>query len=288
MRFKSGFALTKPKAIYAIRHPRTALTAFKRSWHVHSKTPALQFSPDIRNRTGRSRPKFDWLLSTRTPPLLIDTDQFGRSRIRLHDMYAPRDEIRQDSAPYLAFGRALSTSGILRDIDSVLDLGCSTGFLIQACKSIRPEMTVQGVEAFQYQKDASPISIRNDIHIHDLRDSLPSSLRSDLVVCTEVGEHIDPASLGEFLGNLVEMCGRKLVLTWSSAHPPVGAPPQHVSSLSTRAVRRLMRSYGFKLDRRTTREFERSLRLETGAYYWWFDSLGVWNSPNVTAEDFNS
>lgn len=245
MRFKSGIALAKPKATYAIRHPRTALTAVKRSWHLHSKTPVLQFSPDIRHRIRRRRPKFDWLLSTRTPRLISDTDQYGRSRIRLQDMYLPRDEIREDSAPYLAFGRALSESGILSDIDSVLDLGCSTGFLIQACKSIRPELTVQGVEAFQYQKDASPISIRNDIHIYDLRDSLPSSLRSDLVVCTEVGEHIDPASIGEFLGNLVEMCGHKLVLTWSSTHPPCGGAsstrikPEYTGSPSANAELRI-------------------------------------------------
>jgi hypothetical protein len=241
MRFKSGIALAKPKAIYAIRHPRTAVTAAKRSWHLHSKTPVLQFSPDISRRTRRRRPKFDWLISTRTPRLLSDTDENGRSRIRLHDMYLPRDEIREDSTPYLAFGRALSESGILSDINSVLDLGCSTGFLIQACKSTRPEMTVQGVEAFQYKKDASPISIRNDIHIYDLRDSLPSSLRSDLVVCKEVGEHIDPASLGEFLGNLVEMCGHKMILTWSSAHPPCGGAsstrikPEYTDSSSAHA-----------------------------------------------------
>lgn len=164
-------------------------------------------------------------------------------------------------------------------MDSVLDLGCSTGYLISALKRDDPELKTMGVEVFQYQKDAAPDDVRFGIQIHDLRDPLPDSLRSDLVICTDVGEHIDPASLESFLNNLRNLCRKRLILTWSSTHPPVGAPPQHVCSMNPRTVRRLMRSFGFTLNVPATRKMQRELKARPDVYSWWLESLSVWQ-PN--------
>lgn len=243
---------------------------------MHRSTPVLQFSAEVQTRSGRRRPKFDWLLSTRKPPLEVDTDVLGNAKIRIDPMYLPGDEIRQSPAPYVAFAEAIDGAGVLSGIESVLDLGCSTGFLISALMSQHPHLKAAGVEIFSYQVDAAPPDVRSRIHVHDLRDVLPTSLVSDLVICTEVGEHIDPASLGNFMNNLATLCRKGLVLTWSSAHPPAGAPPQHVSSLSPRTVRRLMRSYGFSLDKPTTQKLTKELTARADIYYWWLDSLSVW------------
>lgn len=98
MRFKSGIALALSKVNYVSSNPLRAAMVVRESYRMYRATPVLQFSEEIVMRSQRRRPKFDWLLATRVPRLAVDTDESGRSKIRIDHMYLPGEEIRESTA----------------------------------------------------------------------------------------------------------------------------------------------------------------------------------------------
>ncbi|MHB8520059.1 MAG: class I SAM-dependent methyltransferase [Limisphaerales bacterium] len=80
---------------------------------------------------------------------------------------------------------------------SVLDLGCGNGFLLARLYALGKE--VRGVDGSRAALAAAPEAVKRFLSIHDLRKPLPKA-RFDLVICTEVAEHLDAA----FADTLVE------------------------------------------------------------------------------------
>lgn len=275
MRLRTRATLYRKKTSWALRHPRRALKSVVRSWYLVRTTPVLRFPPQIAEVLRRRRAKFDWLLAERSPALAT-TSIGNRVLIDIDSMYPARMEVRTDPAPYRAFAKILVDAGITQDAESIMDVGCSTGHLLLALSDLLPAIEVRGIEYFPYQKEAAPVPVRAAITIADVRLPLCQLPKSDVVICTEVGEHVDPAAQDVFLANLQHLCEKTLVLTWSEGYPPPTAPPQHLCSLSRKAVFRLIESRGFQLDRQRTHRVRMGLERSNVVYPWWLDSLSVW------------
>lgn len=97
---------------------------------------------------------------------------------------------------------------------SVLDVGCGNGFLLAKLHELGKK--VRGVDGSREALAAAPESIRRYLSIHDLRRPLRGR-RFDLVICTEVAEHLDAA----FADTLVEsVCARSRGMVCFSAATP--------------------------------------------------------------------
>lgn len=246
----------------------------------YEQNRVFHFPPYISEVLRKKYPRPDALILTREPLVVSNSGFEGRPLIVQDEHYRPEHEIREDPRPYLSFANALTRADVLNGITSVLDLGCATGRLLEALPA-SPSLSLAGVDLFAYHGSSQffPSGVR--FHQADLRFPIESASSiidsADLVICTEVGEHIDPASLDIFIGNLVKLTRRRLVLTWSGTYPPRGAPPQHVSPLSRREVERIMRSFGYQIERRRTRALRQELSREKEAYFWWMESLSVWS-----------
>jgi SAM-dependent methyltransferase len=222
------------------------------------------------------------LLLGREPLVTTNSGHEGRPLISQDEHYRPEHEIREDPRPYVSFANAIIGADVLRGIDSVLNVGCATGRLLEALRPIRSShLSLVGADLFSYHGSSQYFPRGVKFHQVDLRFPIESATQriepADLVICTEVGEHIDPASLDIFLENLAKVTRRRLVLTWSATYPPKGAPPQHVSPLSRRDVKKLMQAFGFEIDSKRTRTLRRELSREKNAYFWWMESLSVWS-----------
>ena len=97
---------------------------------------------------------------------------------------------------------------------SVLDVGCGMGTWLQACKGLGVE-TVQGIEGPWL--DRSQLVIANElVQVLDLEQPFDMGRRYDMVISTEVAEHLSPAAASTFLQSLARHAD---VVLFSAAIP---------------------------------------------------------------------
>jgi len=241
----------------------------------------LYFSTGVATALSKSTPRYDRFILKRKPALEFEYID-GVPRIKIDALYQPAEEIREDAKPYESLVRVLVESGILHaDITSLIDIGCTSGHLLSNVNSNFPNIRIKGLEIFNFLKEAAPPNIRENIEIVDLRRSLRSADGNfDIAICTEVGEHIDPAWLDVFLDNLMHFTGKTLVLSWSRTYPGPSAPPQHVSVLSTKQMCRVMEAWGFVQNTRYTHLIKGLSAADEDFFPHWRESISIWEKSN--------
>ena len=199
-----------------------------------------------------------------------------KKTINFADFYTANQEIRRDQIPYFEFFECIkSTFEDNNDLNSFLDIGCATGNLILEIKKHYQNSIVHGIEYFKYHKDSASNIIKNNIFITDISKPLNLNQQYDLVICTEVAEHIHPSKIHIFLKNLQSVAKNKLIISWSSTYPNLDAPPQHLCCLGKKDVIKLLNKFGFKINTQETESFIRYSKNFKNFYFWWRDSLMV-------------
>ena len=163
-------------------------------------------------------------------------------------------------------------------INSVVDLGCRVGYLISIFKE--NGASVLGFDIFDYNKESCQPNIKDDFIVCDLRIPIPeqyTNTKYDLIVSTEVGEHIDPEYSISYLQNIKSLMHKdsKVLISWS----PDGNDVQHVNALSRDDFHEHMRNNGFKYCDDLTNKF-----LTLGISYgignelpWYFTgNISIW------------
>jgi SAM-dependent methyltransferase len=146
---------------------------------------------------------------------------------------------------------------------SVLDLGCGNGFLIARFCALGKEG--DGVDGSPHAVALAAPEIAHRIQVMDLR--APLSLgRRDLVLCTEVAEHLDARYADILVDNVCANCGRWAFFT--AATPGQGGH-HHVNEQPHEYWIAKFEQRGLRLELETTRALrqEFSERLNT---IWWF------------------
>lgn len=236
----------------------------------------LEFSPFVRQAIHRKHPRFDRYLLVRTPKLELTRVNEDKMIFETSDLYKPQVEQRVNIEPYKALYAAIDKVFTEVNPRSVTEIGCSTGPLLEVISSRRPEINLCGIEGFEFYKELSPPSIKDRIVIADLRKPLVGLDASEMTICMEVAEHIDPQMLDVFLQNIYDSTTKWLIMSWSSTYPHSDAPPQHISPVSLRQYKRIMRSLGFVESKKLTALFRtESLKLEH-FQSWWRKSGTVW------------
>lgn len=100
---------------------------------------------------------------------------------------------------------------------SVVDFGCGNGYIISELKN--RGASVIGVEGSANAKEFAPENIKNDIHIANVTEPL-SLGKFDLVISSEVAEHLPARSADTFLDNLSSHA--KKIIFFTAAEPGQG------------------------------------------------------------------
>lgn len=204
-------------------------------------------------------------------------------KINIDQRYPESIEAGRSDDPYRDFLSVIKHVFNLNACESVIDVGCASGNLISLMKREFNHLDVSGVEYFDYHKNYAPKEIVEKINFIDIRDPLPpvlSDRKFDIVICTEVGEHIDPAFCDQFLENIKSLVGKILIMTWSShgglKEPEFDPYHQHLNPLTLDEFISLMSSKGFMLDPTSSIQLvEKSYEFKN-FFHWWRESMTVW------------
>lgn len=224
-------------------------------------------------------PRYDRFLLSREPKLTFEG--YGEERlVKISEIYQLENEVREDSGPYRQFAQSLFNSSVItQSTRKILDVGCTSGNLILEISKLNINLEVRGYEAFNFFKENADKQISEKIEIIDMRKPIEKfNHKSDLVICTEVGEHIDPARIDFFLNNLKNLTSNLLVISWSATFPPPSAPPQHLSVLTTKQLRLLLMNYGFAFMPILTKQLNNEMKKGLNSNHHWLDSLSVWKN----------
>lgn len=209
--------------------------------------------------------------------------ELSDNRVDLTTRYIAEEEIRVNRAPYEAYGRCLMKTLYWEVYNSFCDIGCATGHLISFVKKQQPTLNVRGVDLFEYHKHSEHCDqqIRDNIDILDIRDPLPENFPMfDVVNCSELAEHIDPAFADVLLCNLKRITRHRLVMTWSSHGGEHDREHdghlQHLNPLTLDDYKELMREHGFKEVLTETVRFHELCDKEPHFAGWWKESLIIW------------
>lgn len=236
----------------------------------------LKYSNKVRKILKRNNPFYDKYLLKRNPPLRFE-QKSGRQVVQLDSNYMPDNKIRTENKPYEALYHSLFTLNEFRQIKSFIDIGCSSGNLVDLVSTNFPRIECAGIETFAFLKNASSLNVIEKIFLEDLRFPLMNKYsKFELAVCLEVGEHIDPNSLDDFIDNLKKLSGRYLIMSWSSSYPPPDAPPQHLAPLKKFQYKKIMRKSGFVEHKELTTRLKKNAKSEPHFHSWWLETITVW------------
>ena len=208
-----------------------------------------------------------------------DRDRSGKP-VDLDSMYG-RDGFEWRSqyvADYVHFAEVLLQA---LHPESVIDLGCANALMINALR--RHQVKVAGVEGSCAAFEEMSPEIRDAVLQWDLRKLWTPDLREelngrwDVVVCTEVAEHLEPEYEDVFLSSVVSCVGRALVISWSPDWDRHRGTPlqEHWNPRTKGYVKRKLGSHGLRLDRNATRDFARQLETGLKKLTWWTENIMV-------------
>jgi SAM-dependent methyltransferase len=164
-----------------------------------------------------------------------------------------RDEyMRADEQPdYLCIAEALCMA---LSFDSVLDLGCGPGLVLNHL--LARGKLVTGIEGSETAWTVMPPAVKPFITRGDLREKLPLGQPRDLVICTEVAEHLEK-EYADALVNLVAGQASKYIF-FTGATPGQGGL-DHVNEQPRWYWLEKFAAHGWWLDRDKTRAFKQTL-----------------------------
>lgn len=143
-----------------------------------------------------------------------DRDPYDRMGLSGYERY-DRDTSNANSAAYLLWR--------FFDVQRTLDVGCATGFVVEALRELG--LDAEGTDVSQYAVDHAAVGARGHVRYGNLLERLPVRDGSfDLVTALEVLEHLPPESIPSALGELRRVTRGWLVCTIPSFGPNANGP----------------------------------------------------------------
>ena len=151
------------------------------------------------------------------------------------------------------------------DFQSAVDFGCGNAYLLSYLE--KQGKTVVGIEGSIHALDYAKSNIQGDVHHQDLR--LPIYIdQFDLVICTEVAEHIDESFADTLLDNLVRAKPKYLFFTGATPEQTGGI--NHVNLQPHQYWYDKLAQRGYHVDSQKTNGL-RSLLQSSNTQMHWFE-----------------
>lgn len=138
--------------------------------------------------------------------------------------------------------------------ESVCDFGCGNGFLLHFLA--QRGVDVSGVEGSKASLDFMDSSLRTRVQIRNLGEVIKTDVY-DLVISTEVAEHLPKKAAPVLVNNLIQSASRAIVF---SAAKPGQWGDGHINCQPKEFWIRLFSSQGWDYDQTATNDFTSALK----------------------------
>ncbi len=178
-------------------------------------------------------------------------------------------QFKRPKEPYYAL--AAAADEVLKP-KSVIDVGCANGFTIEwwLKKGIRAD----GIEGAKAAFKLMPTAVRKRVKLWDLRRPLPSGKHYDLVVFTEVAEHIKRKYESVMLENVAGLVEKYLLISWSPRWDDFKgtSKQEHFNPRPKSYVKKRLEELGLSFQPRLTDELNLKL-TGSAAFGHWLNNL---------------
>ena len=138
--------------------------------------------------------------------------------------------------------------------ESVCDFGCGNGFLIESLA--QRGVAVSGIEGSRASLDFMDSGLRERVSIRNLAEVIETGVH-DLVISTEVAEHLPKKAAPVLVDNLTKSASRAIV--FSAAHPGQWGDG-HINCQPKEFWIKLFATRGWSFDRAATDEFTSAIK----------------------------
>jgi SAM-dependent methyltransferase len=156
---------------------------------------------------------------------------------------------------------------------SVLDLGCGNGFLIARLAALGRE--VEGVDGSPHAVELAAPAVAQRIRVMDLTAPVRLAAR-DLVICSEVAEHLDARHAETLVDNVCLNCRRWVFFT--AATPGQGGH-HHVNEQPHAYWADKFERRGFRLEAQLTHALRGELAARLNTLWWFTNNAMVFSAP---------
>lgn len=189
-----------------------------------------------------------------------------------------------DRGIYYFFAECINT--VTRPSRGVIDIGCANGYTLSYFSSEKG-LKVAGVEGAAAVRDYVDENIKELIRVADLRKDIRPLFNDidirdyDLVICTEVAEHVEPQFEDIFLDNVMSLVSNYLVFSWSPEWCPHRgtAKQEHWNPRPLEyVINKLSSKYNLKFCRQETKDLKDVLSNRSdflSKYRHWVDHIIV-------------
>jgi SAM-dependent methyltransferase len=156
---------------------------------------------------------------------------------------------------------------------SVLDLGCGNGFLIARLAALGRE--VEGVDGSPHAVELAATAVAQRIRVMDLTAPVRLAAR-DLVICSEVAEHLDARHAETLVDNVCRNCRRWVFFT--AATPGQGGH-HHVNEQPHAYWADKFERRGFRLEAQLTQALRGELAARLNTLWWFTNNAMLFSAP---------
>ena len=161
---------------------------------------------------------------------------------------------------------------------SVIDLGCGNGFILNRLAQNGKE--VIGVDGSSHALAAAPSELRPRLIAADLTQPLRLG-QHDLVICSEVAEHLEPRHANILVDNI---CGHSAESVFFTAAVPGQGGHGHVNEQPHEYWIAMFALRGFQLDAGSTSNLRRDLSERIHTIWWFTHNALVFRCPTDTTD----
>jgi SAM-dependent methyltransferase len=155
----------------------------------------------------------------------------------------------------------------------VVDFGCGNAFILQTLRRLSPWIEVTGVDGSEAALAVAEPEIRPFLRLGDLTRRLELGIGlADLVISTEVAEHLPPGAAETFVGTICRHSGDTVLFT---AAPPGQSDPRHVNMQPPGYWRELFAAQGFEPRPELVQSYQRELDGEIRVARWLWTNMQI-------------
>jgi 2-polyprenyl-3-methyl-5-hydroxy-6-metoxy-1,4-benzoquinol methylase len=153
---------------------------------------------------------------------------------------------------------------------TAVDLGCGVGLILE--RLVELHVSAYGFDGSSHAREAAPASVRHLIDRLDLTQPTPyrrndNFVQYDLVICTEVAEHLEAEHASSLVAHVVQRCVRPGFIFFTAATPGQGGT-DHVNEQPHEYWIERFAACGRKLDRMRTTYARKQLEERCRGMHW--------------------